>query len=771
MAQFVPRRDRLALFARPVAALTITLLLGSAALAFAAPTWTDVRESVIPEAGTRYIQPDLYRTVTFDYDAVGSLLASAPAEGSARAQSQPLVIELPLPGGGSTRFAVVESPILAPELGRQFPNIRTYLGRGLDDPTATARLDHTPLGFHAVMFLQGGSVYIDPYQQKDVDHYLVYNRRDYQPTNKGDVTCEVIDEDGMAAEIHAIIQGNEAELGHGTQLRTYRTAVACTGEYAVFHGGTVPSALAAVTTSMNRVTGVYEREVSVRMTLIANNNLIIYTNGATDPYTNNNGGTMLGQNQANLDAVIGNANYDIGHVFSTGGGGVANLGVVCRTGNKARGVTGLPTPIGDGFDIDYVAHEMGHQFGGNHSFNGSSSNCAGGNRNAGTAYEPGSGSTIMAYAGICPPQDLQPHSDDYFIWINIQEIIAYTTVGSGNTCPVITATGAFVPTVNAGVGGFTIPISTPFALTGSAGTTGAPTYCWEESDLGPTGHPNVPVGNAPIFRSFDPVAIPTRTFPKLANILGNFQTIGEILPSYTRNLSFRLTVRDFQGGGVGVENASLAFFVTSNAGPFLITFPDVAGLTFPGGSQQTVIWNVANTDLAPVGCQTVNILLSTDGGLNFNTTLASGTANDGSELITLPNTATTTARIKVAAADHVFFDINNFNFTIQGTTAVDEPLAAGAPDRLTLAENRPNPFNPSTTIAFALPLSGPASLRVYDMNGRLVKTLVDAALPAGGHTAAWDGSDVGGGSAASGVYLYELRAGSERLTRRMLLLK
>ena len=771
MALFVLRRDRPARFARPVAALTILLLLGTAALAIGAPMWTDVRESVIPATGTRYIQPDLYRTVSFDYGAIGTLLASAPAEGSARAQQQPLVLELPLPGGGSTRFAVVDAPIMAPELAQQFPEIRTYLGRGLDDPTATARLDHTPHGFHAILFLQGGTVYIDPYQREDVAHYLVYNKRDSHPRNKGDMTCELLDESGMAEEIRAIIQGNEAELGHGTQLRTYRTAVACTGEYATFHGGTVPLALAAVTTSMNRVTGVYERDLSIRMQLIANNSLIIYTNATTDPYTNNSGGTMLGQNQTNLDAVIGNANYDIGHVFSTGGGGIASLGVVCRTGFKARGVTGLGAPIGDNFDIDYVAHEIGHQFGGNHTFNGNAGACAGGNRNASTAYEPGSGSTIMAYAGICAPQDLQPHSDDYFIWINHQEIIAYTTVGSGNTCPVITNTGVIVPTVNAGVGAFTIPISTPFVLTGSAGTTGTPTYCWEESDLGAAGHPNQPVGNAPIFRSFDPVSSPSRTFPKIQDLISNTQTLGEILPSYTRNLSFRLTVRDFQAGGVGVENSSLSFFVTNTAGPFTLTYPTAFGLTLPGGSQQTVTWNVASTDLAPVNCQTVNILLSTDGGNNFNTMLLAGTPNDGSEQIALPNIATNFARVKVAAADHIFFDISNFNFVIQGTTGVDVPLDAAARDQLFLSENHPNPFNPSTTIAFGLPQPGPASLRVYDLHGRLVKTLVEGTLPAGAHSAVWDGSDLSGGSAASGLYLYELRAGDERLTHRMLLLK
>jgi hypothetical protein len=237
-----------------------------------------------------------------------------------------------------------------------------------------------------IIFAAGGTVYIDPYGRGDLQYYLSYykvNARRTTPLPIRDI--DVIDEAGMRTEIASLVERGLATPS-GSELRTYRTAVAATGEYTTFHGGTVPLAMAAIVTAMNRVNGVYERDMAVRMTLVANNNLIIYTDGTTDPYSNSSGGTMLGQNQTNLDLVIGNANYDVGHVFSTGGGGVASLGVPCRTGLKARGETGLGSPTGDPFYIDYVAHEIGHQFGANHTFNGSSGSCSGGNRNASTAY-------------------------------------------------------------------------------------------------------------------------------------------------------------------------------------------------------------------------------------------------------------------------------------------------------------------------------------------------------------------------------------------------
>ncbi len=627
--------------------------------------WQDALQKSLNPTAQREIVPQKYRTLRLSWSALQTALAAAPLETSISAKSSPVVLTLPLPEGNYARFSVVESPIMAPELAAKYPEIKTYLGQSLDDATASVRFDTTPAGFHAMILSPYGRIFIDPYRRGDTDHYISYRDSDFvAPAEK--VLFRQLNEQVIT---DAPYDAGDRELlpPSGTFLRSYRLAMAATGEYTQFHGGTKPLALAAIVTTMNRVNGVYEREVAVRMNLVANTDLVIYTDGGGDPYTNDDGFAMLDENNATLTSVIGSANYDIGHVFSTDGGGVAGLGVVCGSG-KAEGVTGQPAPVNDPFDIDYVAHEIGHQFGGNHTFNGTTNACGGGNREGPAAYEPGSGSTIMAYAGICSGENLQPNSDPYFHTKSFDEIIAFTTTGGGNSCAVQTSTGNNPPTVSAGAA-FTIPKQTPFTMTGSGSDPdGDPlTYSWEQFDLGAASNTstiNVDNGDRPLFRSFNATTSPSRTFPKLANILANTTTIGEVLPTTDRTLTFRLTARDNQGGGGGVNYSTVNIPVTASAGPFVVTTANSAA-TWAGLTSETITWDVANTTAAPVSCATVNLLLSTDGGLTFPATLGSATANDGSQSVFLPNSVTSAGRIKVACANNIFFDINNANITIQ----------------------------------------------------------------------------------------------------------
>jgi hypothetical protein len=620
------------------------------------------------------------RPLTLDAAGLRTALAAAPAE--TRAGARPLTLALPLPDGSSARFAVVATELMAPALAAQFPQIRTYRGTGLDDPEATLRLDMTPQGFHAqILSRTTGTVYIDPATRGDQQHVLSFYQRDMNRAAAGAVpACQF---KPSAADLAALRQrtgsAQRTLIATGPTLRTYRLAVAATGEYTAFQGGTVALAQAAIVTTINRVVGVYEREVAVRLQLVGNNNQIIYTNAGTDPYTNGNPGTMITQAQTNITSVIGTANFDIGHVFGTNSGGLAGMGVVCNATNKARGVTGSGAPVGDAFDIDYVAHEVGHQFGANHTFNSPEGACTD-NGNPSTAMEPGSGSTIMAYAGICDADDLQNNSDAYFHTISFQEIASFVATTS---CGTSAATGNSAPTVTAPATR-TLPIGTPFRLTATATDPegDALTYCWEQVNVGPFATltaPQTANQNVPLFRSFTPTTSPTRYFPRLNTVISNGSDAAERLPTVTRTLSFRCTARDQHNGAAGVVggvnySATLNLPVTSAAGPFLVTAPNTA-LTWTGGSTQTVTWSVAGTNANGVNCASVNILLSTDGGLTYPTTLASGVANDGSQAITVPNVNTTTARLMVAAADNYFFDISNANFSITAAAACNAPTS------------------------------------------------------------------------------------------------
>ncbi|MFK7947367.1 MAG: reprolysin-like metallopeptidase [Saprospiraceae bacterium] len=635
--------------------------------------WSDVIESEIEKNGTRQIVPLQYRTVKLDIVGLKRRLATAPMENNAAKST--LQLSFPMPDGTTQIFNIVESPIMEAGLAAQLPEIKTYLGIGADDPTVRVRFDWTYKGFHAMIMATDGWTFIDPYHTATTEAYISYYKKHFVTSKTKQ--CE------FDSEIHGvnydddkpILNTNSRQIGE--QLRTYRLALACTGEYAQFHGGTINNTASAIVTTINRVNGIYENEVAVRLILVANNNSLIFLDADTDPFSNNNTGVLVIQSHAQISNIIGTSNFDIGHTFSTGAGGLASLRSVCHNNQKGRGVTGVPQPVGDPFDIDYVAHEIGHQFGGNHTFNGSSGLCAGLNRNASTAFEPGSGSTIQAYAGICGAQNIQSNSDAYFHTASFDEIITYTHAGTGNNCPVITNTGNSAPIVYTGIGGFFIPKSTPFELIGNAtDPDGNPmTYCWEQSDLGPQGSPNSPNGNAPLFRSFSPVSIPSRTFPQISDIINNTQTIGELLPNYARTLEFRLTARDNQPAGGGVSYNVINFNVTNQAGPFLVTSPNSGNEVWIEGSMAKINWDVANTDLLPINANEVDILLSTDGGFTYDYTLATNVPNTGHFNVTIPiGSNTNQARIRVQASNNIFFDISNEDFTIESPSTPDYSL-------------------------------------------------------------------------------------------------
>ncbi len=630
--------------------------------------WSNIEEtSITKKDAQRYIIPSKYQTVSLDLEKIQSLLEKAPMRFSTAAQLEKKVLILPFPDGTFQRFEVVRAPVMHPDLQVKYPNMQSFAGKGVDDPTAYLRFSITHKGFNAmVVSAKHSTVYIDPYFKNDTNHYVCYYKKNFISDQSNSFSCGVeTPQDDFIKKIKPQeidgISNNQSPsfLAGDCQLRTYRLALACTGEYATFHGGTVMDVMAEFVIAMTRVNGVYENDVTVTMELVPNNDDLIYLNGATDPYTNNSGGTMLNENQTTCDNVIGSANYDIGHVFSTGGGGIAQLAVPC-TGSKARGVTGLPSPVGDPFYIDYVAHEMGHQFGANHTQNNS---C---NRNNATAMEPGSASTIMGYAGICAP-NVQNNSDDHFHAISIQEITNNIENGNSSGCPVETNTGNAAPTASVASTFYNLPVSTPFALAciGSDPDDDILTYNWEQMDNEVATMPPLSTNTGgPAFRSNSSVESPTRYFPNLNAIINNTTPTWEVIPSVSRDMSFRCTVRDnFAAAGCRDEvDVDLSFH--SNAGPFLVMNPNT-NLTWFVGASETVIWDVANTDVAPVSCSNVDILLSVDGGFTYNFTLATGVPNTGNYGIIVPNVPTTTARVKVVCSDNIFFDISDQNFEIE----------------------------------------------------------------------------------------------------------
>ena len=495
----------------------------------------------------------------------------------------------------------------------------------------------------------------------------MYKRTDRQ-IEADDFECQVTD------AMNKNITGDEVMMRNADDgiLRRYRLAVSTTGEYTAYHGGTKASALAAINATMTRVNGVFENDFNVTMVLIANNDAVIYTSASSDPYTTS--GSYNSQLQSTLTSVIGEANYDVGHLFAraSNNGNAGCIGCICVNGQKGSGFTSRTDPEGDPFDIDYVAHEIGHQFGANHTwtFNG--------NEGTDAQMEPGSGSTIMGYAGITGATDVQPNSDPYFHAKSIQQVTDYI---KSRTCQTNINTGNAVPTANAGLN-YTIPKGTPFVLTGSGTDTNANdvlTYCWEQYDENnaSTTNPSVNATTGVAFRSYSPSTDTKRYFPRLETIkTGATSWQWEAVPNVARTLNFRMTVRDNKAGGAANNSDDTVITVNGTAGTFVVSSPNT-NLTWNVGTSQTVTWSVAGTTGNGVNAANVDILLSTDGGNTYPITLLANTTNDGSQAITVPNNVGTQNRVMVKGSNHIFFDISNTNFTIAGQVACTASVPTG----------------------------------------------------------------------------------------------
>lgn len=673
-----------------------------------ADLWVEKSEDRIISRGGRLIVPEKYFVYGLNRRLVKDIFANSPLEFTEDASSRENIIELPTPDGRLERFRILESPVLAPPIAAQFPDWKTFQAYGIDDPTATARLGITLNGFHATVFSTRGTYQIDPYQRNDIDNYITYFKRDVPGT--AEFHClfdaQLIKDDYPAT--YSFLA--KPQFRPGTNLKTYRLAIKGTVEYtAVF--GSQTAGFAAITATANRLHGIYRRDFAVGLQLVSGPNFLCSTPGAC-PYTNEINTAQLNLNQTEIDRDLGAANYDVGHLFTTSNSGLAQFASICSGGIKARGGSGQPNPQGDPFDVDRVAHEIGHQIGTNHTFN-ADANCASGSLD--TRKEPGSGVTIMGYAGNCSSTaNLQRNSIDNFLVQSQDEVVAFLA-GAGGTCG--TVSGNNIAPIVSAPASFSIPFNTPYALTATASDgNGDPlTYSWEHDTPsggltsnypGTTDDDDTNLGASRILmRPYPPSNSPTRTFPSLPYILNNANeppvtytgtsatgsicatgmtcATGEDLPSVARTISYRISVRDGVGGNA-VASTNVTFINTTT--PFGVTSQNTP-VTYPGGSMQTVTWNVSGTTAAPIGAANVKISLSTDGGQTFPTTLHASTPNDGTEAILLP--AFGRARIKVEAVGNIFFDINNADIILTAAPGFRAPFDYDGDDKTDVSIFRP----------------------------------------------------------------------------------
>jgi hypothetical protein len=679
--------------------------------------WKEVSESKMQKVSKmdRASMPSEYKLYSLDIEMLKKSLIEAPKD--LQNKTSNLVLPFPNSKGEIEHYTVYEASIMEPELEAKFPNIKSYVGKGIEDPTASIRFSVTLFGLHTMRFSGNDETsFIDTYTT-DNKNYIVYNKSSVSPTKS--FQCLVKDNEQFALDNSNKIDQTILRASDG-KFRIFRLAMASTIEYSKFHinkaglnDGTLAqkkgAVLAAMNVTMTRVNGIYEKDLSMRMTIIGANDKIIFID--SDNFTNDNSNKLIDEGQEQITNIIGNANFDIGHVVSTGGGGLAGP-TPCVNGQKASGITGQGSPVGDSFDVDYVAHEMGHQFGAGHTFNNDCDN----NRDNSVSVEPGSGSTIMAYAGICVP-NVQNKSDDHFHAVSIVEMI--NQINRASNCAATTDNNNAAPVVNAGLD-ITIPKGTAFVLRGAAtdANNDALTYCWEQIDKEISKQSPVQTAtNGPNFRSLKPSSSPNRYLPKLSDIVaGNLKPTWEVISNVARVFNFALTVRDnkiAKGGQTGRDNIKVT--VNGTAGPFKVTSQATAGITWTGNSTQTITWDVAGTTANEVNTANVKISLSTDNGLTFSKVLLASTPNDGSQTITVPNdVASANCRIMIEAVGNLFLAVNSSKFEIKKGTLgiVDFEF-----------ENfvmYPNPNNGSFNIKLNSNSGNNIGILVHDLRGRTI---------------------------------------------------
>lgn len=647
--------------------------------------------------------PEKFELFNVNFANLKSQLANAPLDSSGIISTT--VVSFPDYTGKLTDYVVYEAPVMEKGLSDKYPDIKSYVGKGLTDRTATIRFSATVFGLHLMMTSgEVGTYYIDTYT-KDLNNYIVYSRNNIK--NNRTFSCLVQD---TPEEVVKDLNMN-VQKAVDSKFRQYRLAMACTIEYAAYHVNASPqtettdaekkaTVLAAMNVTMTRVNGIYEKDMSLRMNLIANNDLIIFIN--SDSFSNTSASALINESQTVIDANIGSANYDIGHTVSTGGGGLAQLNSPC-TANKARGITGSSAPVGDPYDVDYVAHEMGHQFGGPHTFSGTGGSCAG-NASAADAVEPASGTTIMAYAGICS-SNVQPNSDPYFHAVSIAKMTTFMT-GTGN-CAAQTNNSNNPPVISA-LTNYTIPVGTAFVLTGNAtdvNSGAALTYCWEQTNAtNGIDQPTATQTAGPSYRSLNPTISNKRYLPKFSDVLnGNLTPTWEVTPNVGRTLNFALTVRDNQTPTGGqTARANMTVTTVAAAGPFAVTSP-ASGAAWATGSAQTITWNVAGTNANGINTSNVNILVSTDNGANF-TTLLANTPNDGTESVSMPVTGGINCRILIEAVGNIYYAVSP-NFSI-GYSVVNTCNTYTDSNPLVFVDQAPGNY---TTRTLNVPMTGSIS--------------------------------------------------------------